>query len=108
MIEHHDQIEHYTKHVVQRWALVQVIRNFWGRKGAKAKMPELLSMFIAHTVLPCTECEPGHGLKESYLNRLVDFLACEEGTSATDLELVRQICTGKLQRHPAVHGVASL
>jgi hypothetical protein len=33
-------------------------------------------------------------------------MASEEGTNEKDLDMVRQICTGRLQRHPALHGVA--
>ena len=69
-------------------------------------MTESMELFWMHTVKPSIECEPGHGLKESYLNKLVDFLSAEPGTSSKDLELVRQICTGKIQRHPVLHGVA--
>ena len=64
-----------------------------------------MEMFYAQIVEPALEVEPGHGVKEAYLNKLINYLACEEGTSSRDLDLVRQICTGRLQRHPALHGV---
>ena len=84
--------------------MLQVSQYWWGRKGCKTGMPESLEMFMIHTVQPCIDCEPGHALKESYLNRLIDFMASEEGTSRADLDMVRQICTGKIRRHPALHG----
>lgn len=65
-----------------------------------------MSLFYCHIVKPSIDIEPGQGLKHQYLNQLIDFLASEEGTSQTDLDLIRQIETGKLQRHPALHGVA--
>lgn len=64
-----------------------------------------MEMFYAQIIKPALEVEPGHGVKEAYLNKLINYLACEEGTSSRDLDLVRQICTGRLQRHPALHGV---
>ena len=68
-------------------------------------MPETLEYFYATTVRPSIDCEPGHGLKETYLNQLLNFLANDGNTSSKDLDIVRSICTGKIQRHPALHGV---
>jgi|OrbCmetagenome_4_1107370.scaffolds.fasta_scaffold299806_1 hypothetical protein len=84
--------------------MVEVCQSWWGR--SRAKMTETMSLFFCHTVKPCMDIEPGHGLKLQYLNQLIDFLASKEGTSQRDLEMIKQISTGKLQRHPALHGVA--
>ena len=83
---------------------MQVCSTWWGR--SRCKMTEPLALFFAHMVKPCMEVEPGQSLKMSYVNKLIDYMASEEGTSGADLEMVRQICAGKLQRHPAMHGVS--
>jgi len=68
-------------------------------------MTPSMELFFSTVVKPCLDIEPGAALKETYLNKLLDYLACEEGTGQRDLDLVRDICSGKLQRHPALHGV---
>ena len=69
-------------------------------------MVDSLDLFFNLTVKPCIDIEPGDGLKQSYVNTLINYMASEEGTNEKDLDMVRQICTGRLQRHPALHGVA--
>ena len=65
-----------------------------------------LDLFFSQTVRPCIDTEPGAGLKEAYLQKLIDFLASDPNTSTRDLDMIQSICSGKLQRHPALHGVA--
>ena len=95
---------HSDVYIPYNLAVFQVSATWWGR--SHLPMTETMELFWMHTVKPSIECEPGHGLKESYLNKLVDFLSAEPGTSSQDLELVKQICTGKIQRNPVLHGVA--
>lgn len=83
---------------------MQVCRSWWGRM--RLKQTPTMEMFFAQVVQPCLDIEPGAGLKEAYLNKLLCFLASEEGTGPRDLDLVRDIVTGKVQRRPALHGAA--
>ena len=85
---------------------LQVSAWAYGKKALK-DLPETMQMFLTHTVTPCTECEPGHGLKEVYLEKLLSYLSSEQGVSSTDLDLVRKIATQKIQRHPVLHGATS-
>lgn len=87
-------------------SVAQVRQAWWGRSGVG--MNETMELFYWQTVKPAIECEPGSGLKEQYLNQLVDFLSCDPNTSAKDVEMIKSICTGKMQRHPALHGVICL
>ena len=86
--------------------LVQVSKSWWGR--LRNYMTPAMELFFSTIVKPCLDIEPGAALKQTYLNQLLDYLASEEGTGQRDLDLVRDICSGKLQRHPALHGVPVL
>ena len=84
--------------------LWQKVRAIWCGRAAH-KMTEACKMFHLHTVRPCLDCEPGHCLKEKYLQQLVNYMQNDPNSSEKDLELVKQVVTGKLSRHPALHGV---
>ena len=84
--------------------LWQKVRAIWCGRAAH-KMIEACKMFHLHTVRPCLDCEPGHCLKEKYLQQLVNYMQNDPNSSEKDLELVKQVVTGKLSRHPALHGV---
>jgi len=83
---------------------IQVRTTWWGRMGQPTA--EACNLFYSQTVRPCIDTEPGAGLKEAYLQKLLDYLSSDPNTNHRDLDMIQQICSGKLQRHPALHGVA--
>lgn len=80
------------------------VRCVWhGRQGQQ--MTQALQLFFGQWVQPCIDSEPGHPIKHQCLEKLLGYLSREESTSQSDLDMVRAIVTGKLSRHPAIHGV---
>ena len=74
-----------------------------GRLGQA--MTETMRLFYAETVQPCLDTEPGHPIKRKCIDRLLLFLTNDPNTSSFDVRLVKEIVTGRLNRHPAIQGV---
>ena len=87
-------------------SLHQRVRSVWyGRSGHT--MNECLQQFYTTVVSPCLEVEPGAEIKSLQLEKVLDFMRSEEGTTNNDIQLVKAIVSHQVHRHPVLHGVIS-
>lgn len=81
----------------------QKVRAQWTGRGGHA-MTAPLQQWVTLVVTPCMSVEPGMCVQDHLLQRLLDYMGSQPDSDPQDLQLVRAIVTGRVARHPAVHG----
>ncbi len=77
----------------------------------RGKMAHSMSVaaqyFCMHVVKVCIDVQPWHGCKEATMERMLQYMASDPNVPRLDLALVRNVVTGDISRHPAIHGMLS-
>ena len=76
----------------------------WRGRMAHA-MNQAMEHFFIHIVKPCIDVEPFTGMKGMYLEKLLKYMSNDPNTPQCDMQLVSQVVTGSISRHPGLHGM---
>ena len=79
----------------------QVVRSWSGRP----RNTEAMKMFHMLTIKPCVDVEPTASIKDIQLQQALKFLQGDPNSTSKDLLFMKQMITGKITRHPGLHGL---